>query len=127
MGLLVVATATVIVSAETGIVTSRYDIPMLALLALVLARSACRVGRRTTLAVAVALAVVAVGQVSVARARVQDWARAEALQETLVREVAARRVAGCRLEATGSGIELVEALPVLEKLVDVPPHGCRPG
>ena len=75
VGLLVAATATVIVSAETGIVTSRYDIPMLALLALVLARSACRVGRRTTLAVAVALAVVAVGQVSVGRTRVQDWAR----------------------------------------------------
>jgi hypothetical protein len=126
-GLVVVALGFIVLAAETGVVASRYFVPVLALLALVVARSAMALGSAVVWVTGVVLIVSGTAQAWDARGWVQWWVEGQQAEETLVREAAARAVGGCRVEVTGLNVELVQALPVLMPLADEAPRDCAPG
>jgi hypothetical protein len=127
IGLLAAALVTMTFAAESGVVTSRYYIPGVALAALALVRSASELGRRVALLMAVGLVALGCVQAPFARERVGSWADDERFQETVVREAAGRMSGGCRVDLTGRNTELVAALPVLVPLTDEKPHDCAEG
>jgi hypothetical protein len=127
VGLLVVAFAFVVFAAETGIVATRYFLPSLVLVGLVVARAAASVGPNVAAATGVALVAAGLWQAHEGRGWVEWWVDGERDRETLVREAAARRAGGCRVDTIGLNVELVLALPVLMPFADDPPRDCDPG
>ena len=127
VGFLVTAAAFVTFAAESGVVATRYYLPPLFLLGLVLARGAVSLGPRVATVAGVVLIATGAAQWHAARGWVEWWVEVEQGREALVRESAARAAAGCRVDVTGTNVELVEALPVLMPLADEPPRDCGPG
>lgn len=127
VGLLAVAFGFVGFAAHAGVVASRYLIPAIALAALVLARSAVRLGPAVVVVVGVLL--VGGGLVTAydARGWVWGWVDSERAQEGLVREAAARAAGGCPVAVVGLNAEFVAALPVLMPLAREDPRDCAPG
>ena len=125
IGVLAVGFGTVVFAAKVGVITSRYYLPALCATALVVARSAERIGPRAMVAVAAALLLLAVIQVHGAHRAVGDWVAGEPQPEQVVREAAARLAGGCRVNATGSNAEMVKALPVLAPLAREQPRSCN--
>jgi hypothetical protein len=127
VGLLVVAVGFIGFAAHAGVVASRYYIPAIALAALVLARSAVRLGPVVVVVVGVAL--IGWGLVTAHNARdlVWAWVDSEQAQERLVREAEARTAGGCPVAVVGLNAEFVEALPVLMPLARERPRGCAAG
>ena len=126
-GLLVVALAFLLAAADTGVVTSRYLIPSIALGALALARTAGSLDAATATTVGALLATGALWQASEARGWVESWVDVEQARETLVREAAGRAAGGCHVGVVGLNAELVAALPVLMPLAKEPARDCLPG
>jgi hypothetical protein len=127
VGLLVVAVGFVAFAAHAGVVTSRYYIPTIALAALVLARSAVRLGHMAVLLVGVSLIGGGLFTAHDAHTWVWRWVNGERAQEALVREAAARAAAGCTVAVVGTNVEFVVALPVLMPLARERPRGCVEG
>jgi len=127
VGLLGAGFGTVLFAAKAGVVTSRYYIPAAAVAAIVLARSASRLGRNATAVAATALLALALVQAHKGHTAVSRWVDAERQQEQVVRQAAMRSAGGCRVAVTGSNAELVAALPVLVPLARERPGGCEPG
>jgi hypothetical protein len=122
---LVTAVAFVGFAAESGVVTSRYYLPSITLLALALGRAAASLDARLAATVGVLLIATGTAQAVEARERVETWVTVERDQESLVREAASRVAAGCAVAVTGSNVELVQALPVLMPIAGARPRDCR--
>ena len=127
MGFLVTAAAFVTFAATSGVVATRYYLPPLFLLGLVLARGVVSLGPRVATVAGVVLIATGAAQWHAARGWVEWWVDVEQGKEALVRESAARAAAGCRVDVTGTNVELVQALPVLTPLADEPARDCGPG
>ena len=127
VGFLATAAAFVTFAAASGVVASRYYLPPLFLLGLVLARGAVSLGPRVATVAGVVLIATGAAQWHSARGWVEWWVEVEQGREALVRESAARAAAGCSVDVTGTNVELVEALPVLMPLADEPPRDCGIG
>jgi len=126
LGLLASALCFVLFAAESGVVASRYYLPAIVLVTVALARAAASVGAQVATAAAVVLVAIGMVQVVEAREKVKQWATLEGMQETLVRESAARQEGGCALTVIGTNLELVQAMPVLMPLADAVPRRCSP-
>jgi ABC-type multidrug transport system fused ATPase/permease subunit len=127
VGLLVVAVAFVVFAAETGIVASRYYLPVIVLSALALARAVVPFGSIPVVLTGLALIGAGLWQADEGRGWVHWWRDGERDRETLVREAAGRQAGGCDVDVIGLNVELVQALPVLMPLADEPPHDCVSG
>lgn len=127
VGLLVTAFSFVAFSAASGVVASRYYLPVVTLFALAFGRAAASLGSPVAVVAAAALVAVGAWQAEKARETVQGWMLLESSQETVVREAAARAAGGCVVDVTGSNVELVQALPVLMPLTRERPRDCAPG
>jgi hypothetical protein len=127
VGLLLVAFGFIVFAAHAGVVASRYYIPAIALAALVLARSAVRLG--SVVVVVVGVFLIGGGLVTARSAHgwVWGWVDAERAQEGLVREAEARAAGGCPVAVVGLNAEFVEALPVLMPLARERPRDCADG
>jgi hypothetical protein len=127
VGLLVVSFGFILFAAHAGVVASRYYIPSITLAALVLARSAVRLGPIVVVVAGVVLVAGGVATAYDARGWVSEWVDSEGAQEGLVREAEARAAGGCHVAVVGLNVEFVAALPVLMPLADERPRGCAPG
>ena len=127
LGLLVVAAGFLVFAAESGVVTSRYYLPSLALLALALARLVSRLGANAMYVVVAMLAIFTLTQFHDARSSVRNWAGDDRLREAIVRDAAARSAGGCQVTATGTTAEFLFAFPVLLPLAREKAAGCEPG
>jgi hypothetical protein len=127
IGLLVVAVAFVVFAADVGVVASRYYMPSIALAAVVLARSAVRLGPVAVVVAALALIGGGLVQAHDARGWMWWWVDGERTQEALVREAAARAAGGCPVTVVGLNTEFVQALPVLMPLAREEPRDCADG
>jgi hypothetical protein len=127
VGLLVVALGFVGFAAHAGVVASRYYIPAITLAALVLARSAVRLGPAVVLVVGVLLVGGGLATARSAHGWVWEWVDSERAQEGLVREAEARAAAGCPIAVVGLNVEFVVALPVLMPLARERPRDCTAG
>jgi hypothetical protein len=127
MGLVLTGLASLAFAAQTPESPSRYFLPLVALSALAVVRLAAAMARVTTMLVVVGLGLVAVLQAPAAHREVGGWLAGERAQEQIVRAVAERRAAGCRVTVAGTDIELILALPVLERISHQRPGGCAPG
>lgn len=125
IGLLSVGFFTVLFAAEVGVATSRYYLPAVCITAMILVRSAARIGREAMVAAAVVLLMLAVIQARSAHGAVANWVAGERLEEQVVREAAVRIAGGCRVAVTGSNVEMVGALPVLVPLAREQPRLCN--
>ncbi len=104
-----------VLAGQSGVIVTRYYIPVFALLAVVLPLA---LARFTPVVQVVGLLAVLVTLTPVAQAHrnVASWADGEIVRDMLVREVAAARSSGCIVAAAGLDEEEAQALPVLANL-----------
>ncbi|HET6684412.1 MAG TPA: hypothetical protein VFG75_12005 [Gaiella sp.] len=124
IGLLLVGVAFVAFAADVGVVESRYYVPPITLAAIVVARSAVRLGSTVVIVTGILLTGGGLLQAHSAHERVSRWVEGEKEQEVLVREAAGRVAGGCSVVVVGRNVEYVQALPVLMSLAQEPPRGC---
>jgi hypothetical protein len=127
IGMLVVAFAFVAFAAESGVVASRYYLPALVLLAVVIARAAVPLGAPIVLVTGIAMVGIGAWQTREANDHVWLWVDTEQAREEFVREAAGREAGGCTIGVIGLNVEFVLALPVLMPIADEPPRDCAPG
>jgi hypothetical protein len=115
IGLLLAGVASLAFTAQTPFGPTRYFLPIVTLSALAVVRLASTMPRRPMFLIAALLATAGVVQVQAAHRNVSEWVKYEREQQQIVRAVAERRAAGCSVDVAGSDIELITAVPVLER------------
>ena len=123
-GLALVALATIVLAAKTGVVVSRYYLPAIAIGGLVFARLVASMSPRTQPVALVAVVVVSIASAVSARADVKAWARGERAGERLVEVAASSLTSGCRVAVTGLGQERAIALRTLVAIAPARPGPC---
>jgi hypothetical protein len=113
-------------AAQSGVVVSRYYIPLYALFAVALVLSLARLPRIFQLAALVWVALAFVPAPSV-RGEVEGWVGEERQNGLLVSSLADVTAAGCAAAMGGLDLETASALPVLVALQDGREGRCEPG
>lgn len=104
-----------VLAGQSGVVATRYLIPVLALLVLALPLALARFSPVVQLAGLLAV-LATVAPVPEAHRNVAGWADGEIARDRIVREAAAARASGCVVAAAGLDEEEARALPVLMDL-----------
>ncbi len=127
IGLLATGLAFMAFFSQSGVVTSRYYLPVAACAGLALCRSVVSLPRPVVVGTVVLLALAVVLQLPDARDDVNRWLDGEKVQETLVRSAASIEAAGCSVGITGPDIEFVAAFPILLRFAHEAPARCSRG
>jgi hypothetical protein len=115
LGVLCSAGLALVLAGQSGVVATRYYIPVFALLAVALSLALARLSPVVQL-VSLLAVLMAVMPVPEAHRNVAGWADGEIARDSLVREVATARASGCLVAAAGLAEEEAQALPVLVAL-----------
>ncbi len=115
IGVLGSAGLALVLAGQSGVVATRYLIPVLALLAVALSLALARFTPVVQL-VGLLAVLVTLAPVPQAHRNVAGWADGEIARDSLVREIAAARASGCVVAAAGLAEEEAQALPVLVDL-----------